>query len=128
MKLNYKRTFLIGLAFMSISAFWTFYDQCIPYILKYTFGKEEVVANSIMAIDNVLALFLLPLFGMLSDKTHSRFGRRTPYVALGTLASVVFFVAMALGVSLHTFPLFCAGLFLLLVAKAMAATRVMQAE
>ena len=116
MKLNYKRTFLIGLAFMSISAFWTFYDQCIPYILKYTFGKEEVVANSIMAIDNVLALFLLPLFGMLSDKTHTRFGRRTPYVALGTLASAVFFGAMALGISLHAFTLFFIGLFLLLVA------------
>ncbi|MBO7151023.1 MAG: MFS transporter [Clostridia bacterium] len=113
MKLNYKRTFLIGLAFMSISAFWTFYDQCIPYILKYTFGKEEVTANSIMAIDHVLALFLLPIFGMLSDKTHSRFGRRTPYVALGT---VVFFVTMAFGLSLKSFWLFFAGLFLLLVA------------
>ena len=116
MKLNYKRTFLVGLAFMSISAFWTFYDQCIPYILKYTFGKEEVTANAIMAIDNVLALFLLPLFGALSDKTHTRFGRRTPYVALGTLAAVICFALMGVGLSMRLFPLFFVALFAMLIA------------
>jgi len=72
MKLNNKRTVLIGLAFMSILAFWQFYDQVIPYILENVFGLTTLTANSVMAIDNVLAVFMLPLFGALSDRTHSR--------------------------------------------------------
>ena len=70
MKLNYKRTILIGLAFLSITAFWQFYDNEIPKILKYSFGLGETITGAIMALDNVLALFLLPLFGALSDKTE----------------------------------------------------------
>ena len=117
MKLNYKRTFLIGLAFMSISAFWTFYDQCIPYIMKYTHGQDELVTNSIMAIDNILALFLLPLFGALSDRTRTPWGRRTPYIVLGTVFSVVFFMLMGIGANdKDKFWLFFAMLFLMLVA------------
>ena len=80
MKLNYKRTFLIGLAFMSICAFWQMYDNVIPLILKKTFGLDSVVSGAIMAADNVCALFLLPLFGSISDKTSTRFGRRMPFI------------------------------------------------
>ena len=54
MKLNYKRTVLIGLAFMSILAFWQFYDQVIPYILENVFGLRTFEANAIMSIDNVV--------------------------------------------------------------------------
>ena len=78
MKLNYKRTLLVGLAFLSISAFWQMYDSIIPLLLKTTFHMDESLAGAIMAADNVLALFLLPLFGSLSDKTNTRLGRRTP--------------------------------------------------
>ena len=67
MKLNYKRTILIGLAFLSISAFWQMYDNVVPLILKNTFGMGESVSGVVMAADNVLALFLLPIFGTLSD-------------------------------------------------------------
>ena len=95
MKLNYKRTILIGFAFMSILAFWQFYDQVIPYILENTFGLKTLTANIIMSADNVLAIFMLPLFGALSDKTHSRLGRRTPYILFGTLAAVVLMVVLA---------------------------------
>ena len=63
MKLNYKRTVLIGLAFMSILAFWQFYDQVIPYILEKVFGLKTFTANAIMSVDNILAIFMLPLFG-----------------------------------------------------------------
>ena len=77
MKLNYKRTFLVGLAFLSISAFWQMYDNLVPLILTGTFGMGETLRGAIMAADNVLALFLLPLFGGLSDKTDTRLGRRT---------------------------------------------------
>ena len=72
-KLNYKRTFFIGLAFLSISAFWQMYDNIIPLILQNTFGLKETVTGSVMALDNVFALFLLPLFGTFSDKVNTRF-------------------------------------------------------
>ena len=87
MKLNYKRTILIGLAFMGILAFWQFYDQVIPYILENTFGLKTFAANAIMSIDNILALFMLPLFGALSDRTRTPLGKRTPYILFGTLIS-----------------------------------------
>lgn len=78
MKLNTKRTVLIGFGFMSILAFWQFYDQVIPYILEENFGISTFITNMIMAADNVLALFMLPLFGALSDKTRTPLGKRTP--------------------------------------------------
>ena len=95
MKLNYGRTIRIGLAFMSILAFWQFYDQVIPVILENHFGIDTVRTNMIMALDNVLAIFMLPLFGSLSDKTRTRFGKRTPYILFGTLAAVCLLCALA---------------------------------
>ena len=89
MKLNYKRTVLIGLAFMSISAFWQMYDNVIPLILKNTFGLGETVTGAIMAADNVLALFLLPIFGSLSDKVNTKIGKRMPFILAGDRKSVV---------------------------------------
>ncbi len=89
MKLNYKRTVFIGFGFMSILAFWQFYDQVIPYLLENLFGLKTFTANSLMAIDNILALFMLPLFGAFSDRTKTRLGKRTPYILFGTLAAVI---------------------------------------
>lgn len=89
MKLNYKRTFFVGLAFMSICAFWQMYDNIIPLMLKDTFGMGETVTGVVMAMDNVLALFLLPLFGALSDKVNTPFGKRTPLIVIGTVAAVI---------------------------------------
>ncbi len=89
MKLNYRRTLLVGLAFLSISAFWQLYDNVIPLILKNTFHLGEDWAGVIMALDNVLALFMLPLFGALSDKTRTPLGKRTPYILGGTALAVV---------------------------------------
>ena len=76
LKLNNKRTILVGLAFLSICAFWQMYNSVIPKILTYTFHLDETYSGVIMAADNVLALFLLPLFGAISDKSRSRMGRR----------------------------------------------------
>ena len=89
MKLNNKRTILVGLAFLSICAFWQMYDNVIPLILRETFGMDESLTGAVMAIDNILALFLLPFFGALSDKSRSRLGRRTPYILCGTAAAVI---------------------------------------
>ncbi len=116
MKLRTKRTILIGFAFLSISAFWQMYDSIIPLILKYTFGLKETMTGAIMAIDNVLALFLLPLFGVWSDRCNSRFGKRSPFIYIGTVLSA------ALLLILHTqdrpgnLPVFMIVLFLLLLS------------
>ena len=89
LKLDNKRTILVGLAFLSISAFWQMYDNVVPKLLTQTFGMAESLAGVIMAADNVLALFLLPFFGSLSDRTSTRLGRRTPYILAGTAFAVI---------------------------------------
>ena len=89
MKLNNKRTVLVGLAFLSICAFWQMYDNVIPLILTKTFHLNETFSGAIMAADNILALFLLPFFGTLSDRTNTKLGKRTPYILGGTLAAVI---------------------------------------
>ncbi len=88
-KLNNKRTVLVGLAFLSICSFWQMYDSVVPLILRETFGMDESLTGVIMAADNILALFLLPLFGGLSDRTDTRLGRRTPYIMAGTAGAVI---------------------------------------
>ena len=97
MKLNYKRTFLIGLAFMAISAFWQLYDNAIPLMLKKTFGVSDDISGYIMAADNVLAVFLLPLFGSLSDRVRTRFGKRKPFIIVGSFlaAAIMLLVPLA---------------------------------
>ena len=89
MKLNYRNTMLAGLAFMSIIAFWQLYDNVIPLILTNTFHLNETISGVIMAADNILALFLLPLFGKISDNTHTKFGRRMPYIVAGTVVTAL---------------------------------------
>ena len=89
MKLNNKRTFLVGLAFLSICAFWQMYDNVVPLILSNTFRLNETWSGAIMAADNILALFLLPLFGGLSDKVNTKIGRRMPFILCGTALAVV---------------------------------------
>ena len=89
MKLNNKRTVLVGLAFLSICAFWQMYDNVVPLILTKTFHLNETFSGAIMAADNVLALFLLPFFGSLSDRTKTRFGKRMPYIVIGTTVAVI---------------------------------------
>ena len=116
MKLNYRRTIFVGLAFMSISAFWQLYDTTVPLILKNTFLIGDTLAGGIMAFDNVLALFLLPLFGALSDRSRSRFGRRTPFIVLGTLGAVIFMLLIPLSDTLTSLPLFAAALFIILIS------------
>lgn len=89
MKLNYKRTFIVGLAFLSICAFWQMYDNVIPLILTNTFKLNETYSGAIMAADNVLALILLPLFGSLSDKYETKIGKRMPFILFGTGLAII---------------------------------------
>ena len=96
MKLDTRRTILVGFAFLSICAFWQMYDNLIPLILTNTFHMNETLSGAIMAADNVLALFLLPLFGGISDKCRHRLGRRRPCILFGTLAAVILMLGLPL--------------------------------
>ena len=123
MRLNTKRTVLVGFAFLSICAFWQMYDNLIPKILTETFGIGESISGVIMASDNVLALFLLPLFGGLSDKCTSKLGRRRPFILFGTIAAVILMMLLPiLTDSYHAQPAawkvvcFIVGLGMLLIS------------
>lgn len=94
MKLNYKRTILVGFAFFLISAFWTAYDAIIPLILTNHFGLPQSVSGVVMSLDNILAVFMLPIFGAISDKVNTKWGKRTPFIFLGTIVAVVAFVSL----------------------------------
>ena len=95
MKLNYKRTLLVGFAFFLISVFWQAYDATIALTLTNKFGMNQTWSGVIMALDNILALFLLPLFGTLSDKHKGKSGRRTPFIRLGTTVAAIALVALS---------------------------------
>ena len=95
MKLNYKRTILVGFAFFLISAFWQAYDATIPVILTNKFGMSQTWSGVIMALDNILAVFMLPIFGALSDKCTARSGKRTPFIRIGTIIAAVALIGLA---------------------------------
>lgn len=92
MKLDYKKTLKVGTAFAIIMVFWTAYDYVIPLLLENAYGLSNTMRGLIMGLDNLLSLFLLPLFGKFSDKTVTKYGKRTPYIVIGTLASVLLMV------------------------------------
>ena len=93
-KLNYKRTILVGFAFFLICTFWQAYDTIIPKILTDRFGLPQAWSGIVMALDNILALFMLPLFGSLSDRCHTRMGKRKPFVLVGTVVAVAAFMLL----------------------------------
>jgi len=95
MKLNYKRTILVGFAFFLIQAFWQAYDATIALTLTNKFGMDQFWSGVIMALDNILALFLLPLFGALSDKHKGKSGRRSPFIRVGTIIAAIALIALS---------------------------------
>lgn len=100
LKLNVKRTCIIGFAFFGILLLWQVYDSWCPTFLTELFKKaipgstnEEVqyLVGIMMAMDNLSALILLPIFGHLSDKTHTKLGKRMPYIIVGTIVCAICF-------------------------------------
>lgn len=116
MKLNYKRTIFLGLAFLSISSFWQMYDNIIPLILQNSFGLGETMTGTIMALDNALAIFLLPLFGAFSDKIRTPLGKRTPFIITGTVLAVIFMALIPYSDQTRNFPLFFISLGTVLIS------------
>ena len=118
MKLNYKKVILVGFAFFVIQAFWGAYDAIVPKILTNLFDMKQAVSGFIMSLDNILALFMLPLFGTLSDKANFKRGKRTPFIFVGTVLSVGFFIALGLIKSASLLPLFVVVLLFVLISMA----------
>ena len=97
LKLNKKRTFYIGFSFFTILMLWQVYNYYCPMfleeLLKSTFGAGDYnyLIGIIMALDNILALIMLPIFGTMSDNTNTKLGKRMPYILGGTLVSLILF-------------------------------------
>lgn len=115
MKLSYKKVVLTGFAFFLICAFWQAYDNIVPLLLVNKFGLKQTQSGIVMALDNILALFLLPLFGALSDKTSLKTGKRKPYVLIGTIVAVAGFMFIPV---INNVYLFIGVLLIVLVAMA----------
>ena len=113
--LDWRRTLLVTLPFAGALAFWQSYDGIIPLILRDTFHVGDTLAGAIMALDNVCALFLLPLFGSISDRCHSRLGRRTPFIIIGSLLAALLIPLLAVADRLVNLPMFFCVLCLLLI-------------
>ncbi len=96
LKLDYPQTFKVGFAFAIIMLFWTAYDFVVPLLLEHAYGLSNAMRGLIMGLDNLLSLFMLPLFGKISDKATGKlvrkWGRRTPFIVIGTIASVLLMV------------------------------------
>ena len=115
MKLNTKRTILIGFAFLAISTFWQMYDNIIPLILKYSFHIGDTLSGGIMALDNIFALIMLPLFGAWSDKVNTKRGKRTPFILVGTIGACVFMLLLPAAANWQNLVLFVAALLMTLL-------------
>ncbi len=115
MKLNVKRTLLVGIAFMTISSFWQLYDFAIPLMLKNDLGISDTISGVVMSLDNVLALFMLPLFGAISDKTMTKYGKRMPFIIIGTIATVAGMMLLPFASATKSLPLFIVALGVVLI-------------
>lgn len=109
LKLNVKNTLYIGCAFFSILMLWQIYNNYCPLFLDYLIRKNHGESNSfvigiIMAADNLIAIFMLPIFGTLSDKTNTKYGKRMPYIFVGMLLSAIIFPLIAVMFYIESLP------------------------
>jgi len=116
MKLNTKRTIFVGCAFLAISAFWQLYDSVIPLILKYFFNIGDTLSGGIMALDNIFALFMLPIFGAWSDRVNTKYGKRTPFIYFGTILSAIFMILIPIAANTRNLIFFIIALLMTLVS------------
>ncbi|HFI0468499.1 TPA: MFS transporter [Streptococcus suis] len=120
MKLDYKRTIYIGMAFLGISAFWQLYDVIIPLILENQFALDKTWTGMVMSLDNILSLFLLPFFGAISDRLDCKYGRRIPFVFVGTVLSIIGLLLLPYATNQHSFWLLNLGLGIVLLAMSIS--------
>lgn len=106
----------MGFAFLSICAFWQTYDNIIPLMLQNSFGLGETTTGVLMAMDNVLAIFLLPVFGALSDRVDTKWGKRTPFIVVGTVLAVIFYMVLPAAANAQKLVIYVVALFAVLVS------------
>ncbi len=149
MKLDWGKTFLIGFGFFGISVMWQIYDSFVPIYLQsgnplfastrhvLGFGLSATLTGFIMTLDNIVAIFILPLIGMLSDRTRTPIGRRYPYILTAAPIAALGFFLIPLAASrinpatngsvadnVGPFALFMTGAGLMLLAMAVLRTPV----
>lgn len=98
-KLHLGRTIIISFSFFTVLLAWTYFNFKVPLLLDDLLPNipaKDILKGAIMALDNFIAVLLQPVFGSMSDRTKSKFGRRIPYITVGTLFSALFFVAIPL--------------------------------
>ena len=118
MKLNTRRTILVGLAFMTISGFWQLYDFMVPLILKNVFEVSDTVSGIVMSLDNVLALVLMPTFGAISDRTTTKYGKRMPFIVIGTFLTATSLLLLPTAAIQKSLIMFVIGLAIILLSVA----------
>ena len=101
MKLDYKKTFILGLGFFSASIVWPIYNNYVPIMLE-TYIKSGTFIGAIMTIDNIFAVIFQPLFGALSDRTNTKYGRRMPFLLIGVPLAAIFCALVPYATSLIT--------------------------
>jgi maltose/moltooligosaccharide transporter len=113
LKLDYKRTFLLGFGFLGVSVLWLLYNTYVPIFLQagnpafeatsgattIGFGLSAVAAGLIMTLDNIAAFFIQPFIGIVSDRTRTRIGRRMPYVLVGAPIAAIAFALIPVAVN-----------------------------
>lgn len=114
--LDYASVAFASLPFMGMISFWQVFDGIVPLMLTDTFGLDNASTGVVMALDNVFGLFLLPLFGILSDRCTSRLGRRTPFIMVGSVVAAIAVPLIAVANNLRSLPLLIAMILLTLVA------------
>lgn len=102
LKLNYKKTFILGFGFFAISLVWPLYNVYVPLFLRKFFDSQLLI-NSIMTLDNILAIFLIPFISAMSDRTNTKYGRRMPYIMIGLPISALMFILLP-GVASNLLP------------------------
>lgn len=93
--LNTKRTIIISFSFLTVLMAWSFFNFKVPLLLDEAIGVnpfKDIIKGVIMALDNLVAVILQPFFGDLSDRTKSKYGRRMPFITMGTVLSALFFI------------------------------------
>jgi MFS family permease len=126
-KLNYKRTFLIGFGFMGCMLLWSVYNSYVPVILRGKLSQLGIaelssshawlawlsvplIVNAIMTIDNVFGVIFQPHFGKRSDRTHTKLGKRMPYILICLPICAAFFTIIPVAATVRA-----AGLSILLM-------------
>lgn len=87
----YARTFLLGFGFFGISLIWPIFNNYVPIFLK-GFGLSATLIGFVMTWDNYINMFVQPIVGERSDRTHTRFGRRKPWLMVGAPLAAFFFI------------------------------------